>query len=62
MSDSKEVKKVGFAAFADKYNDRWAANHPNAARKSPAAATTEPAAPLTPDAPVAPNAKPETKA
>jgi hypothetical protein len=35
VSDSTEVKKGGFGAFAEQYRERWAADHPDAARKAP---------------------------
>lgn len=47
-----EQKKGGFGAFADKYRDRWAANHPSAKKEdgqaTPAPDRSTPAAP--PDA------------
>jgi hypothetical protein len=56
-----EPKKGGFGAFADKYRDRWAANHPSA-RKEDREATPAPERPAsshaTPDAPATVDTKP----
>ena len=53
MSDSKDEKVVrsgGFGAFAEQYRARWAADHPKALNKEPAATRSEPSAPTAPDA------------
>ena len=54
MSDSKDEKVVrsgGFGAFAEQYRARWAAGHPKALNREPAATPPEPSAPAAPDAP-----------
>ncbi|HSJ65233.1 MAG TPA: hypothetical protein VK922_15180 [Gemmatimonadaceae bacterium] len=53
-----EPKKGGFGAFADKYRDRWEANHPSA-KKEDRGATPSPASPHeTPDAPPTDHTRP----
>lgn len=49
--DDTTPKKGGFGAFADKYRDRWTADHPKPARPGTDAAPASPA----PDAPPAPS-------
>jgi hypothetical protein len=43
--DNSQAKKGGFGAFADKYRERWEANHPSAQPAKPGAAKAPEPAP-----------------
>lgn len=43
--DDSQAKKGGFGAFADKYRERWEANHPNAKPAKPDASKAPDPAP-----------------